>query len=133
MANSLEVRSPLLDHVLMELIARIPSSLKLKGKTGKYIFKKALEPVLPKEILTRPKQGFGVPLAEWLRKDLKESTAAVLLHKDPMGILNAKTVEDIWSKHQTGLRDFSTPLWTLLMFRLWQESYRNGGTRAAKL
>ena len=123
MANSLEVRSPLLDHVLMELIARMPSSLKLKGKTGKYIFKKALEPVLPREILNRPKQGFGVPLAEWFRKDLKESTAALLLQRDPMGIVDDKTVEKLWSQHQTGLRDFSTPLWTLLMFRLWQKKY----------
>ena len=123
MANSLEVRSPLLDHVLMELIARMPSSLKLKGKTGKYIFKKALEPVLPREILTRPKQGFGVPLADWFRKDLKETTAAVLLQPDPMGVLNPKTVADLWTKHQSGFRDFSTPLWILLMFRLWQDGY----------
>jgi asparagine synthase (glutamine-hydrolysing) len=123
MANSLEVRSPLLDHVLMELIARMPSSIKLKGKTGKYIFKKALEPVLPREILTRPKQGFGVPLADWFRKDLKETTAAVLLQPDPMGLLNPKTVADLWTKHQSGFRDFSTPLWTLLMFRLWQDGY----------
>jgi asparagine synthase (glutamine-hydrolysing) len=123
MANSLEVRSPLLDHVLMELIARMPSSLKLRGKTGKYIFKKALEPVLPRQILTRPKQGFGVPLAEWFRKDLKETTASVLLQNDPMGVLNPRTIADLWSKHQSGLRDFSTPLWTLLMFRLWQDSY----------
>lgn len=123
MANSLEVRSPLLDHVLMELIARMPSSLKLSGKTGKYIFKKALEPVLPREILTRPKQGFGVPLAEWFRDNLKAATAELLLQKDPMGIVNPRCVEDVWSKHQSGLRDFSTPLWTLLMFRLWQQSY----------
>ncbi|HWH79095.1 MAG TPA: asparagine synthase (glutamine-hydrolyzing) [Candidatus Binatus sp.] len=131
MANSLEVRSPLLDHVLMELIARMPSALKLKGKTGKYIFKKALEPVLPQKILTRPKQGFGVPLAEWFRKDLKETTASVLLQNDPMGLLNPKTVAELWSKHQSGLRDFSTPLWTLLMFRLWQNNYYKNGAAGA--
>jgi asparagine synthase (glutamine-hydrolysing) len=123
MANSLEVRSPLLDHVLMELIARMPSALKLKGKTGKYIFKKALEPVLPESILTRPKQGFGVPLAGWFRKELKEATAATLLRQDPTGFIDLKAVESMWSRHQSGLRDFSTPLWTLLMFRLWQESF----------
>jgi asparagine synthase (glutamine-hydrolysing) len=128
MANSLEVRSPLLDHVLMELIARMPSSLKLKGKIGKYIFKKALEPVLPQTILNRPKQGFGVPLADWFRKDLKETTAAVLLQPDPMGVLNPKTVADLWAKHQSGFRDFSTPLWTLLMFRLWQDGYYKSAT-----
>ena len=128
MANSLEVRSPLLDHVLMELIARMPSSLKLKGNTGKYIFKKSLERVLPKEILTRPKKGFGVPLADWFRKELKETSAAALFEADPMGVLNPKTVADLWRKHQSGLRDFSTPLWTLLMFRLWQENYLKNAT-----
>ncbi len=127
MANSLEVRSPLLDHRLMELIARIPSNLKLKGKTGKYIFKKALEPVLPKSVLNRPKQGFAIPLAHWFRNDLKEATAAVLLQDDPMGVINQKTVADLWAKHQSGMRDHSTPLWTLLMFRLWQQSQLSGG------
>jgi asparagine synthase (glutamine-hydrolysing) len=123
MANSLEVRSPLLDHVLMELLTRMPSSLKLKGNVGKYIFKKSLEPILPKEILTRPKQGFAVPLAQWFRKDLKDAAAAVLFEPDPMGVLDGKALEWLWSKHQSGLRDFSTPLWTVLMFRLWQQSY----------
>jgi asparagine synthase (glutamine-hydrolysing) len=107
----------------MELMARMPSSLKLKGNIGKYIFKKSLEPVLPRKILTRRKQGFGVPVTEWFRKDLKETAANVLLQGDPMGVLNPKGVVDLWSKHQSGIRDFSTPLWTLLMFRLWQESY----------
>jgi asparagine synthase (glutamine-hydrolysing) len=125
MANSLEVRSPLLDHVLMELMARMPSSLKLKGNIGKYIFKKSLERVLPREILTRRKQGFSVPVAEWFRKDLKETAAAVLLQDDPMGVLNPKTVADLWAKHQSGFRDYSTPLWTLLMFRFWQNKYVN--------
>ncbi len=125
MANSLEVRSPLLDHVLIELIARMPSSLKLKGGTGKFIFKKSMERVLPQEILKRPKQGFAVPLADWFRKELKEPSAAVLMQTDPMGVLNPKTVADLWAKHQSGFRDFSTPLWTLLMFRLWQKKYGN--------
>ena len=123
MANSLEVRAPLLDHVLMEMIARMPSALKLKGKTGKYIFKKSLESVLPRSILKRPKQGFGVPLVDWFRKGLKDTAAAVLLQPDPMGVLDRKTIEELWSKHQSGYRDYSTPLWALLMFRLWQDSY----------
>jgi asparagine synthase (glutamine-hydrolysing) len=127
MANSLEVRAPLLDHVLMEMIARMPSALKLKGRTGKYIFKKSLEPVLPQSILTRPKQGFGVPLVDWFRQGLKETAAEVLLQPDPMGVLDHKTIEDLWNKHQSGFRDHSTPLWALLMFRLWQESYLKTG------
>jgi asparagine synthase (glutamine-hydrolysing) len=123
MANSLEVRCPLLDHILMELIARMPSSLKLKGRVGKYIFKKSLEPILPRQILTRRKRGFSVPVAEWFRKDLKETAATLLLENDPMGLLNSKAVTDLWNRHQSGVRDFSTPLWTILMFRLWQERY----------
>ena len=129
MANSLEVRSPLLDHVLMELMARMPSSLKLKGGVGKYIFKKSLEGVLPHKILTRRKQGFGVPVAGWFRKDLRETAEDVLFQDDPMGVLNSKAIADLWKKHQSGVRDFSTPLWAILMFRLWQEGYfKNAAT-----
>src|SRR6185295_3806673 len=72
MANSLEVRCPLLDHKFMELIASMPSSLKLRRQTGKYIFKKAMEQHLPKEVIYRKKMGFGIPLAEWFRKGIKD-------------------------------------------------------------
>src|SRR5256885_12016599 len=71
MAVSLEVRAPLLDHHLMEHVASMPSHLKLRGRTGKYIFKKAMEPVLPKEILHRRKQRFAVPLDHWFRHELR--------------------------------------------------------------
>jgi len=69
MAVSLEVRCPILDHVFMEYVARIPSNLKLVGTNGKHIFKKALKRCLPDDILYRKKMGFGVPILEWLRKD----------------------------------------------------------------
>ena len=72
MAVSLELRAPLLDHKLMEMVAGMPSEFKLRGKTGKYIFKKAFESILPDNILYRPKQGFAVPLGRWFRQDLKE-------------------------------------------------------------
>ncbi len=127
MANSLEVRSPLLDHILMEMVARIPSKLKLHGRKGKYILKKALEPVLPSRILARPKQGFAVPIARWMRKEIKETTADLLLTPDPMGVLNSQSVRELWDKHQEGFRDFSTPLWTILMFRLWQDNFLKNG------
>ncbi|HKY07028.1 MAG TPA: XrtA/PEP-CTERM system amidotransferase [Candidatus Binatia bacterium] len=120
MANSLEVRCPLLDHRFMELIARIPSALKLKSGKGKYIFKKALHRVLAKEILARPKQGFAVPLAAWFRGEIKAFTADVILGPDPLGLLNSKAVNLLWRKHLSGARDYSAPLWTILMYRLWQ-------------
>jgi Asparagine synthase (glutamine-hydrolyzing) len=123
MANSLEVRCPILDHKFMELVAHIPSSLKLNGNKGKYIFKKALSTVLPSEVLTRRKQGFAVPLPTWFRNELKELSADLLLSKDPLGILDGKTVLELWNRHQTGRSDHSTALWTILMYRLWQDKF----------
>lgn len=123
MANSLEVRAPLLDHRLIELTTRMPSSLKLKGSVGKYVFKKALETILPKDVLHRKKMGFAVPLASWLRKDLKAMTEDTLLGGQPDGILDKRGIERLWKQHQNGYRDCSTALWTVLMFRLWHQRF----------
>lgn len=122
MANSLEVRSPILDHKFMELVAQIPSSLKLRGLNGKYIFKRALESHVPNEILYRRKMGFGVPLAHWFRSDLKDMAYAVILDGYDDEYLERRTIEKIWRQHQKGFRDRSTELWTILMFRLWQHN-----------
>jgi asparagine synthase (glutamine-hydrolysing) len=119
MANSLEVRSPLLDHKLMELIARIPSRLKLHNGCGKYIFKKALAPVLPQGILTRRKKGFAVPVAEWFRRELKEF-AYESIFNTRNDYLNRPFITDCWNQHQRGQRDWSAMLWCVLMFETWQ-------------
>jgi asparagine synthase (glutamine-hydrolysing) len=120
MANSLEVRCPLLDHKLMEMIARIPSGLKLRNGCGKYIFKKALEQVLPRGVLTRAKKGFSVPVAEWFRRDLKEfAREAIFQERDDL--LNRAFLSDCWKQHQRGQRDWSALLWCVLMFRSWQQ------------
>jgi asparagine synthase (glutamine-hydrolysing) len=121
MANSLEVRCPLLDHKLMELVARMPSSMKLRGTAGKYIFKRSLRAILPEKILTRPKRGFGVPLADWFRNELKPLGQEMILTGDPLQILETKMVHELWQKHQSGMSDYSTALWTILMYRRWQE------------
>ena len=123
MAHSLEVRAPLLDHKLMELAASIPSSLKLRGMNGKYIFKKALGNILPEAVLHRRKMGFGVPLARWFRRDLKELAYSVIFSQNRDSLLNESTVKRVWQEHQRGLRDRSTELWTLLMFRLWERQF----------
>jgi asparagine synthase (glutamine-hydrolysing) len=121
MANSLEVRCPLLDHKLMETIARIPPALKLHGGTGKYIFKRALEPVLPQAILHRRKWGFGVPLAKWFRTDLKHfAHDHIFAAKDDY--LNYGFLLSCWNEHQRGTRDWSSLFWTVLMFKTWQET-----------
>ena len=120
MANSLEVRCPLLDHKLMELIAQMPSSLKLRNGQGKYLFKKALERVLPTKVLTRRKQGFAVPVAEWFRGELKEFAYEKLFHQ-PDDLLNSAFLMRCWKQHQRGQRDWSATLWCVLMFKTWQE------------
>jgi asparagine synthase (glutamine-hydrolysing) len=122
MAVSLEVRCPLLDHEFMELAARIPSRLKLKDGAGKYILKRAVSRVLPPEVLTRRKQGFSIPLAEWLRGELRELATSALFDVND-DLLNRASVERLWRQHQSGLSDFSRPLWAILMFRLWQRQF----------
>jgi asparagine synthase (glutamine-hydrolysing) len=119
MANSLEVRCPLLDHKLMELIARMPSSLKLHNGEGKYIFKKSLGKILPRSVLHRSKKGFAVPVAEWFRGELKETTENVLLRPQD-DLLNTRFLSRCWTEHQRRQRDWSALLWSVLMFRTWQ-------------
>ena len=122
MAVSLEVRCPLLDHKVMELLARIPSSLKLRGGTGKYLFKKAMEPYLPRDTIYRTKMGFGVPLADWFRGGIREYASAYIVDRsDPF--LSGSFVKKIWDQHQSGLRDRSSQLWNVLMFRLWLDRF----------
>ena len=123
MANSLEVRAPILDHKFMELIATIPSSLKLQGRNGKYIFKKALEGLVPREILYRKKMGFGVPLARWFRNELKDMAYESIFNNQNDTLFQKSTIQQIWNQHQKGFRDRSTELWTLFMFRLWQQQF----------
>jgi asparagine synthase (glutamine-hydrolysing) len=119
MANSLEVRCPLLDHKLMELIASMPSALKLHNGSGKYIFKKALTRLLPAEVLTRRKQGFSMPVAEWFRGPLKQA-AYESIFKQPDELLNGGFLKTCWAEHQRGQRDWSALLWCVLMFKVWE-------------
>jgi len=120
MANSLEVRCPLLDHKLMELVAQMPSGLKLHNGQGKYIFKKALARILPADILQRRKKGFAVPVAEWFRGELKEFAFESLFGPQD-DLLNKKFLQGCWNQHQRKQRDWSALLWCVLMFRTWQE------------
>jgi asparagine synthase (glutamine-hydrolysing) len=125
MAVSLEVRAPLLDHKLMDLVATMPAGLKLRGTNGKYILKKALEPMLPSDILYRRKQGFSIPLHQWFRRELKElAQEALFSAKD--GVLDAAYVRKIWEQHQKSHFDRSAYLWAVLMFRTWQKTFSVG-------
>ncbi len=118
MAHGLEVRVPLLDHKLVEWISGLPPALKLNGGEGKYIFKKALEPYLSNDILYRDKMGFSVPLANWFRGALRQRVRKAILGPvlTESGIFNMTFLEEMLDQHQSGRRDYSAPLWALLMF-----------------
>jgi asparagine synthase (glutamine-hydrolysing) len=124
MAVSLEVRCPILDHVLMEYAARIPAKYKLVGTDGKHIFKKALKHYLPDDILYRRKMGFGVPILEWLRRDLREYARGLVLDGEATKrYLQRETLERMWKEHGAGRRNHATELWTVMMLNLWQSRF----------
>jgi asparagine synthase (glutamine-hydrolysing) len=118
MAHALEVRVPLLDHKLVEWMATLPPDLKLHHGEGKYIFKKALEPYVPANILYRPKMGFSIPLCDWFRGPLKQQVQDALLGNrlQETGWFNTQFLQQIVSQHQSGQRDYSAQIWALLMF-----------------
>jgi asparagine synthase (glutamine-hydrolysing) len=119
MAHSLEVREPLLDHKFMEWISGLPVDYKLRGQEGKYILKKALEPHLPRDVLYRPKMGFGVPIGKWFRGPLRQRLRESLLEGGlaQTGMFNQGYLEKLVNDHQSGLREYSAPLWSLMMFQ----------------
>ena len=118
MAHSLEVREPLMDHMLVEWLATLPSSLKIHAGEGKYVLKKAFEPLLPHDVLYRPKMGFSVPLASWLRGPLKQRMQESVLSPRmcDSGYFNTATLEALIKEHLGGHHDHSTALWMLTMF-----------------
>jgi asparagine synthase (glutamine-hydrolysing) len=118
MAHSLEVREPLMDHPLVEWLAALPPSLKIRGQEGKYLLKKSMEPHLPAEVLYRPKMGFAVPLARWFRGPLRQRVRDALLGERlaATGYFERRYLEHLVEHHESGRRDYSSPLWALLMF-----------------
>lgn len=133
MAHALEVRVPLLDHEFVEWVSCLPPSLKLHEGEGKYIFKKSLEGTLSDDILYRKKMGFSIPLGNWFRGPLRQTVNDSLL--GPLlretGIFNMRFVEEMVSQHQSGRRDYSAPLWALLMFASFLRNVLHGGATAA--
>ena len=118
MAHSLEVREPLMDHEIVEWLATLPSSLKIRGGESKFLLKKAMEPNLPNDIMYRPKMGFAVPLARWFKGPLRARVRGALL-SGPLaesGWFDPAVVRQIIEQHESGARDHNTPLWTLLMY-----------------
>jgi asparagine synthase (glutamine-hydrolysing) len=118
MAHSLEVREPLMDHHLVEWLASLPSSLKMKGGEGKHILKKTMEKYLSNDLLYRQKMGFRVPLASWFRGPLRKLVREILLGENIVesGLFNMDCVSMIVDQNEKGIRDYSAVIWELLMF-----------------
>jgi asparagine synthase (glutamine-hydrolysing) len=118
MAHSLEVREPLMDHPLVEWLASLPSDLKIRGRESKYLLKESMAQQLPHGIMYRPKMGFAVPVARWLRGPLRPRVSSALLGNSmaETNLFDMAYVRNLVDAHMTGRSDYSTPLWTLLMF-----------------
>jgi asparagine synthase (glutamine-hydrolysing) len=132
MAQSLEVRCPMLDHRLAELAARIPAAWKMRGQQGKYCFIQAMRDRLPEQVWNRPKRGFSVPVSQWFRGPLREMlwdhlTSSRFLDR---GFVSPEFLRHILTEHDTGRRDNRTWLWGLLVLELWCRQWLDAGSSA---
>jgi len=125
MAASTEVRVPLLDDELVQLAGRVPPTLKLRRTTRKYVLKKAMEGVLPEEVIWRPKAGFGAPLRAWIDEGLRPlvddclSPAAVR----ERGLFEPAAVQQLVRDNEAGTADNALRIWALLVLELWQRTF----------
>ncbi len=133
MAHSLEVRVPILDHEFVEWISGLHPNFKLRGREGKYLFKKSLQAHLPHEILYREKMGFAVPLAKWFREPLKERVREVLLGASlaDMDIFDMAYLKRLIDEHQSGVREHSAAIWALLMFEAFSRQIHGASPRSS--
>ena len=128
MSASIESRVPFLDHTLVEFVARLPERLKLRGLTTKRILREAMHGVLPRRILTRPKMGFPVPFARWMRGGWNATAQDVLLdgRTRQRGLMNAGAVAALLRDHRAGRRDGGDAIWALLNLELWYRTFIDG-------
>ena len=123
MANSLETRVPLLDHRVFEFAWQLPLHMKMRDGVGKWVLREVLYKYVPREMIERPKKGFSIPLAEWLRGPLRD-WAETLISENRLideGYFHPKEIRKAWKQHLTGKIDNSTRLWSILMFQAWLE------------
>jgi asparagine synthase (glutamine-hydrolysing) len=125
MAASLEARVPLLERGLVEFVSRMPASLKMRGDESKYVFKRAVRGLVPDEILDRPKQGFGVPIGEWINRELRERIRDTFAdaRTRSRGVVEPAYVDVLLAEHERGRRDHSPALWALFILELWHRAY----------
>jgi asparagine synthase (glutamine-hydrolysing) len=131
MATSIEARVPFLDHRFANIMFNLPTSLKVRGMTGKYIFKKSMERLLPKEIIYRKKAGFPTPISKWMATDLRQSITEVLCDSGASdhGFFDRKVVEKLLREHVSGRENHERLLFPLWNFDLWYRTFFHGAVR----
>jgi len=129
MANSLEARVPFLDFRLVEFAESLPPRLRMRGFTGKYLHKRALEKWLPKKIVYRKKKGFENPIHQWLRTRMRSFVEDALLSRDAgvSEFFEVGYIEEIWRKHQQRSESYMRQIYLLLSFELWHREFMRGG------
>jgi asparagine synthase (glutamine-hydrolysing) len=135
MAVSLETRAPMLDRDVVEFAWTLPGHMKLRDGQGKWLLRRLVDRYVPAAMMERPKQGFGIPLDQWLRGPLRD-WAETLLAEDRLraeGYLDPVSVRAAWKRHIGGEADLGLPLWSVLMFQSWLESYNAGYQRAPRM
>ena len=127
MHSSLETRLPMLDHRLINYVFRIPIEKKIRFFKGKWILKKVLDKYLPAKLYERPKKGFSVPMAEWLRGPLKQWAEKLIDPKriERDGYFNPSLVQKKWEEHLSGKKNWESLLWNILIFQLWLNKINN--------
>ncbi len=135
MAHALEVRSPLLDHQVVELAAKMPSRVKLRGRQGKHILREVMRGKLPRRTLSKGKQGFSVPLRDWFRGRLREFVHDTLGDENslPSSIFSRDYVQKILDEHQRSQADHANKIWLLLAFAAWHQQYRSPSSCGSQL
>ena len=127
MAHGLEARSPFLDHQLIEFVNRIPGRLKIRGLKKKYILKRAMDGILPAELLERPKHGFDVPVSGWLKGILKELCENIIHNNYLISqLFQKKRLWDMFTEHKNGVYDHGRFLWIIIMLHFWSEKSHSG-------
>jgi asparagine synthase (glutamine-hydrolysing) len=123
MANSLETRAPLLDHYLWEFVVGLPTALKFAHGEAKYLLRRVLRGNVPEAVLSRPKQGFAIPLTHWFRAGWQEMARPLLLEGAMTEYFEHGCIERMLTEHAAGHVDHGEHLWLLLMFAVWHKQY----------